>query len=61
MSRRVRWFVLLVGLAVVASAAGCTYVKNRGNDFLDIVWFDVGIVQRHGIAKFFNCDRPNFW
>ena len=34
-----------VGIIVLAAAlccGGCTYLEDRGNDFLDIVWVDAG-------------------
>ena len=45
MTHDVRWRSVDVRLACLlglALCAGCTYVENRGNDFLDVVWADVG-------------------
>ncbi len=45
MTRDVRWRSVGISLACLLGLAlctGCTYLKNRGNDFLDVVWADVG-------------------
>lgn len=39
--RRVRCALLLV--LFTAALPGCTYLKNRANDLLDVVWLDVGV------------------
>ena len=39
--RRVRRAILLVLFA--ALLPGCTYLKNRATDLLDVVWLDVGV------------------